>query len=59
MPGGVESAFDGARKRHPSGERLTVAAPVAHDAGDGAGPEIEVDRQADIVRYRHRPRLPC
>jgi hypothetical protein len=58
MPGGVKSAFDGARERHPSGEPLSVAALVAYDAGDEAALEIEVDRQAGMVRCRHRRRLP-
>lgn len=49
-PGGVKTAFDGARERHPSGERLTVPAIVVHDAGDGVRLKIEVDCQAGMVR---------
>jgi hypothetical protein len=47
---GLKGEFDGARERHPSGERLAVAVTVVHDPGDGVGLKIEVDRQAGILR---------
>jgi hypothetical protein len=58
LPGGVQSALYGARKLHPSGERLALSVFASQDAGDGFRLQVEDDRQLGMVRW-HGASMPA